>query len=41
MAIAAQPASALGHGSPRRFGMAWVTWRQHRAAFGTDVFTKS
>ncbi len=31
MATTAQPAAPLRHSSPR-FGMAWVTWRQQRAA---------
>jgi hypothetical protein len=32
MATTAHPAAPLGRGSAPRFGMAWVTWRQQRAA---------
>ena len=32
MATTAHPAASLGHRSAPRFGMGWVTWRQHRAA---------
>jgi hypothetical protein len=32
MATTAQPPASLGRGPAARFGMGWVTWRQHRAA---------
>jgi hypothetical protein len=32
MVTTARPAAPLGRGSAPRFGMAWVTWRQQRAA---------
>jgi hypothetical protein len=32
MAATAYQAAPPGRGSAPRFGMAWVTWRQHRAA---------
>jgi hypothetical protein len=32
MATTAHPPASLGRGSAPRFGMAWVTWRQQRAA---------